>query len=235
MPRIHTRKFQEVLVGKLGDVQEVSFLTYGYSELSDDAKEIAVNRYSKSVGSLLDDNWCDLEHGDFAERLDAIGIEIDERTIRSSVGSQGSGASFAGSFNTDMERPDQKKLEAKYGTDAMKLLGYFDEMQNIAKGYFVIGKINMTPSHYAHSGCMVVDASAYRRIGDHIEEMSQEEYDERDIDAEFGAIFRTLANLLYEKLCNEYHYLLSDEAIMDKLSRDHSVRFFENGELCQEA
>lgn len=239
MPIIRTITTQEFKDDQLVSAEVESTMTFNFSELSDDAKEIAINRYSNSEKNVPNYGWDDLEHSDFAERLNDIGINVNERTIRSLVGGKGGGAVFEGTFNTDMERPNSKKLKERYGTDADMLLGYFDEMQNIAsiagKNSFILGKISMEPNNSTNSGCMDVEARAYIRTGECIKELQDEDYDYLNFGSELLVIFRTLANILYEKLCQRYHELTSDEAIMEKLSNDHSVRFLENGELYQEA
>lgn len=199
--------------------QQITIEAYGFSELSEKAKEKA--RDGWRAGGL-DYEWRDASYQDFLQIAKILGIEINSRnqTCRSTNGkdwvdtspciyfsgfsSQGDGASFEGSYS--YAKMVHKKIRKYAPKD--------EELHYIADALFEVQKVNgylltadsKHSGHYSHSGCMQV------RV------LKDGDYTDDEAEQEVTRLMRRFADWMYEMLEKEYDYITSDEQVDDTIS-----------------
>ena len=206
-------------------------LVYSFDELTDDAKQKAIEKHWEFVSKWFSD---DAEHifEDAAAIADILGIDLKTRAVKllgggtrnepciyySGFSSQGDGACFEGSYC--YAKGSQKAIR-DYAPQDKELHRIADELAAIQKPYFYRLEASAKHSgHYYHSGCMSVSAwhrdDQYRDIGDAEDELKE--------------VLRDFANWIYARLESEYEYRTSEEQIIESI-KANEYEFFADGSL----
>lgn len=196
-------------------------VTFSFAELSDKAKERAREKLRTS-SSYLGHEWWDYVYEDAVECGRLLGIEIGKKYHKTMNGrevgtpaiyfsgfcSQGDGASFEGSYSL----PEDPMAVTRYAP--------LDEtLKNLAERLVVLqtrvrlehdggirADITADSSRYYHSSTMNIE------IGMDDEERV-DALDFAEIGEEITSIMREFADWIYERLEQEYDYLMSDECV----------------------
>ena len=194
----------------------VEIKTFKFSELSEKAKQVAIDQYRNDEFYPFDD-WYDFIKSDFHEILELIGFyNID--SCFSGFYSQGDGASFTADYT--YKKGCLKAIKNHAPKD--------NELHNIVKGIISHQKDNgyllsceiYHSGNYSHSNTMRFD---WTKGGD-----SYFEWKNNFVENEIEQLFKDLANWYYSKLYNEYEYIMSDECIIENIeSNEHD--FLESG------
>jgi len=193
---------------------------YTYSELSDAAKEKALEEY---VQHCLSYWWWDLEDI-FKDIMDALGFIV--KNMYFSLFDQGSGACFTGSYY--YESKWREKLEERTGDEFWFNIGV--QLEALQKQYdYSYSVIIEHNSRYCHEHTM------------YLKESSVEQYDDDDgayigtfdapdeADEEFLGICRDIARHLYKWIQEEYEYQTGEGAIAQLEEGEHY--FFDTGKF----
>ena len=195
----------------------VEIKTFKFSELSEKAKQVAIDQYRNDEFYPFDD-WHDFIKSDFHEILELIGFyNID--SCFSGFCSQGDGASFTADYTYK-----------KGCLNAVKNYAPNDnELHSIVKGIVSHQKdndykleciITHSGSIYSHSNTMRFDWS---KNGD-----SYFDWKNIFVEDEIEQLFKGLADWYYSKLYNEYEYVMSDEHIIENIE-SNEYDFLESG------
>lgn len=179
---------------------------FTFDELSPDAQKAAIRDFS----DINVEYWCwyDCTYDDFERLCEIIGITVDQKEIYfSGFWSQGSGASFFGSY---AYKSGCKKAIRDYAPQDSELHSIVDRLVMLQKPHFyqltaTISKL-YGAGNYCHENTMSVDTEHCR--GGEIDNSTEEETQE---------IMRDLARWLYASLEREYEWLTSAEAIRDTI------------------
>jgi len=173
----------------------------------------------------VDYDWWDDVYADFVMDMQAIGIQVDTRTVRTHKGrtyeepnisfsgfwSQGDGAAFAGRmYYADIaarmeKKPEMKEMQARYTADLDCHMGWHVRSNNSMS--FDYGYDLPEPDD---------DAPALRQIA---QRQVRDEFDKvmevfmKELEEEV----KGHANQLYKNLEKEYEYQTSDEAVLETL------------------
>jgi hypothetical protein len=199
-------------------MQVIETPVYTFDELSDEAKEKARDWWRE----LRDSSDLDPVIEDFEQCAGILGVEVNRRGWRSTSGAtgtepairwglytQGSGASFEGSYR--YKKGAAKAIRAYTGNSDAELIRIADELQAIQKrhGYGLEARMTDGPgsNFYPHSGTMAVEVQT--RSGD---------YPDAETESAITELMRDLANWLYGKLEAEDMYQNEDEQVDDMLT-----------------
>ena len=186
---------------------------YTFAELSDDAKQNAIQRHFTE-----DAPDTDCIYDDAARLGSLMGIEIEQKGVRNMGGgtnyhpviyysgfwSQGDGACFEGTYRYQKGAVAALKSEC----NDEELIAIAKELQAVQRKHFY--RLYATcehRGHYYHSGCMSVGVedrdryNQYRDIGDAEDEV-------RDL-------LRRFADWIYGRLKADYDYQTSEEAVAE--------------------
>ena len=194
-----------------------TFNVYSFSELSEKAKQVAIDQYRNDENYPCD-FWYDHIEEDFHTILEKIGF-YNIKSIFSGFYSQGDGASFTGSYT-------YKKGCLKAVKDfAPNDKGLHDIVVGIVShqkdnGYKLECDIGRSGSLYCHSNTMSFDWS---KNGD-----CYFEWKNAFVEDEIEQLIKDLADWYYTSLQSEYDYLLSDEYIAENIE-SNNYQFLENG------
>jgi len=198
---------------------------YTFDELSDEAKEKA-REWMREL-EATDFDPC---YEPYETAAGILGIEFDysgrrEPDIRwSGFCSQGSGASFVGSYSHAADSP--AKIRAEFTTET-RLHEIADILTALQVGY------RLECGHWIHARITQSGRGVHEMTMD-ITATDSETGDEFDYDGEHVKIIteamRDFARWIYESLEQEYDYRQSDEAI-DETIRANEYEFDEDGEL----
>ncbi len=201
---------------------------YSYSELSDDAKEVAVSYVQNRLDSWVLDDWYYFIYEDFVREVKRQGIEIGTKhdgkvpsIYWTGFWSQGDGASFEGSVDL-LEYMKFHKL----GNDYRKLY-------NFIKSYGGGATIKQS-GHYVHEYTMSVtvdlDTYDFEYGGDYSTyEVNQLATQTNELEKHLGETVISLAKDLYKDLQREWEYITSSEYIAEELT-EGGYEFLESGE-----
>lgn len=180
-------------------------------------KETVVDKY-RYIN--IEHNWWELTLEDFSHSLAEKGIYVSEEDIQfSGFNSQGDGASFTGFILWG----ELKKFMELHGLDEQYASVYYFAQRQELK---IV--INRTPSHYYHSNTMILEIDGYIDDDDESDDddlrsavykkMYQEfEKIHEQFEEAVLKILKGYANDLYRQLDEEYHYLISDEAVLEAI------------------
>lgn len=194
-----------------------SFTVYKFNELSDKAKQIAIDQFRNDEYYPYDE-WYDFVKSDFHTILELIGFyNID--SCFSGFCSQGDGASFTADYTYKKGCLKAVKDYAPNDTELHSIVkGIISHQKD--NGYKLECHISRHSSMYYHSNTMSFDWS---KNGD-----SCFDWHNDFVENEIEQLFKDLAEWYYEKLNAEYDYLLSDECIIENMeSNDYD--FYESG------
>lgn len=210
--------------------QTIETKVYTFDELSDEAKEKARDWW-RSVREASDlDNVVE----DFATCAEIIGVELRQRPFRTMGGqtryepavrwglySQGSGASFEGSYR--YKKGSVAAIRRHTGDSESELIRIATELQAIQKrhGYKLEARMTDGPgsNFYEHSGTMAVEVFKGGGVF---------EYTDRAEEAEVIQLMRDLADWLYKRLEAEDMYQSEDEQV-DEMLQINEYTFTEDG------
>ena len=194
-----------------------TFNVYSFSELSDKAKQVAIDQFRDDEHSPFD-FWYESTTEDFHTILEKIGFyNIDSNFT--GFYCQGDGASFTGNYS--------------YKKGCLKAIKDYapkdKELYNIVKGivshqkdngYKLDCDITRIGSLYCHSNTMYFDWS---KNGDHYFD-----WHNSFVEDEIEQLIKDLADWYYTNLQAEYDYLLSDEYIVENIEAN-DYQFLECG------
>ena len=201
---------------------------YHFDELSDEAKQIAIESARYMDVEYFD--WWDSSYESFADAADLFGLDV--RQTRKSLmdgifsygpaiyfsgfSSQGDGACFEGYYA--YKKGALKAIKQAFPADS-ELIRIVRDLQSLQQRNFY--QLTATTKHrgsYNHSGCMdiTVDRADGKAFSDDDEESLKQ-------------LMRDFADWIYSRLEDEYDYLTSDEAVAESL-RANEVEFTEDGE-----
>lgn len=177
---------------------------FKFSELSDDAKENAIeeNRNWNVEGF----EWWDSVYDDVRHVCSLIGFDVDDIYF-SGFWSQGDGASIFGSYRHAKGALKAVKEYAPQDTELQEIVAALQTAQkrNFYQLYATVSR-SYGGGNYNHSGTMSVSV-------DHENRDYVADNDESDVtDA-----LRQLADWTYSRLEEEYEYLTSDEIVKESL------------------
>ena len=185
---------------------------FTFDELSDDAKQVAINDHREIANSHLDDEVSYWQNG----ALTGTGFVIDEISF-SGFYSQGDGASFTGYYDSSQIDVDWLK---GFSLKAYELMARNDSIfgaSGLTSDNVITADVKRTGRHYCHENTVSVENIEIngRAWGD----------DEGDkINAAFEAIENYLDSLkddlchfIYSNLQSEYEHQNSDEYISEIL------------------
>lgn len=193
---------------------------FTFPELSETAKETAIQKYSGTA----DSDWWDSVYEDAVAVAELIGITINEDNkgkpeIRfSGFWSQGDGASFTGSY---AYRRDSVNLVSSYTGGDKALVAIASQLSKIQRKHFygVTAEIGIVGGNYCHSNMMRADVSH-----------SQDRELPEDVESDVLEQMRAFADWVYRQLEKEYEYQNSEEAVAE-LAEANDWLFNEAGEL----
>lgn len=184
--------------------------TYSFAELSDDAKEKAIEKFRDTNVDYND--WYEFVYDDAKTAGSLLGIEI-ERIYFSGFWSQGDGAMFEGRY--EYCKGALKAIKDEYPTDT-ELHSIAENLQKIQRRYFYGLDIRTEHrGHYYHENTMHV--TTFDRDGREIE-----------IDA-MDDTLRDFCRWIYNRLETEYEHLTSNEVVKETIEANE-YEFMENGE-----
>ena len=201
---------------------------YHFDELSDEAKQTAIN--SNRSWSVQDFEWWDSSYESFADAADLFGLDIrqtrkplvggghryDPTIFFSGFSNQGDGACFEGDYS--YKKGALKATKQAFPGDS-ELLCIVQGLQTLQQRNFY--QLTATTKHrgrYNHSGCM--DITVNRADGKAVSDDDEETLKQ---------LMRDFADWIYSSLEKEYDYLTSDEAIAESL-RANEIEFTEDGQ-----
>lgn len=201
---------------------------YLFDELSDEAKENAIER-TRNSGHYLDWDWWDFTYEDAKNICAQLGIDIDNIGF-SGFCSQGDGAHFTGKyeFNPGAEKALRLYL---WGDDLEFFLPIARALKEIQSRYY--GQLTATVKHsgyYSHEYCtdFEFDIDLYEIPEEVDEETRDNLYVLPEDEARIKELFRSIMKWIYRRLGSEYEYHMEDEQVAEHLIANEA-EFLENG------
>jgi hypothetical protein len=190
-----------------------------FSELSDEAKETARNRFRSRDYPF--DEWWDSVYEDAVECAKCLGIEISTREGKlrtpeiyfSGFWSQGDGASFFGEYTPRADACAAVAAHTPQDEELKRIAEALTQVQvaaDLQYGMQIKGKIG---GNYNHLGCVHFDAAF-------VDEPEEESDVDPGDEAVLRDLFQAFANWIYGRLEEEYEYLRSDEHVDECLQDD---------------
>lgn len=184
-----------------------TFNVYSFSELSESAKQKAIDGYRNDENYPYD-FWFEHSKEDFHAILSLLGFSNIESNF-SGFWSQGDGANFTGSYS--YKKGALKALLA-YAPNDKELYNIAKTMQNIQSKYFYKIECELSKtSRYEHAYTVSFDFTIWNGRGTDEISMSREDEDT------LKNCFVDLMNWYYKALNSEYEYLTSDECIIENI------------------
>lgn len=194
-----------------------SFNVYKFSELSEKAKQVAIDQYKYDEFYPYDE-WYDFVKSDFHEILELIGF-YNIKSYFTGFCSQGDGASFTADYAYKVGCLKAIKNYAPNDTELYNIVkGIVSHQKD--NGYKLECSITHSGSLYSHSNTMRFDWS---KNGD-----SYFDWYNNFVESEIEQLIKDLADWYYSKLNAEYDYLLSDECIIENIE-SNEYDFYESG------
>jgi hypothetical protein len=199
-------------------MQAITIELFNFNELSDDAKNKAIEKF-KNDTYYLDYDWWYSTCDDIKTMLEFIGF-TDANIQFSGFCSQGDGASFTGNY--EYAKGGVKKL-IEYAPNETVFIGAAKQLQELQRKYFykIYGKVERISNYYVHENTIAFSLD-YHSVNT-LQSVSE-------IEKEITEIVRTISQEIYSKLENEYEYLMSDEAIVDYIL-GNEYKFTIDGEI----
>jgi len=214
---------------------KVEVTLFKFNELSDDAKENAIERF-RDIN--IDHEWYDFTIEAAKQIGETLGIEI-ENVYFSGFYSQGDGACFEGSYTYNKDW--KANLTDHVGGDDLQALIKIGEALEAAQKdarYSLEATMKHDGHHYYYnSGCMDVHIEAdsdkwipvEHLMGEEAAFKLMEDAVENNHD-HLKDTLRSFADWIYRNLEKEYEYLTSDEAVIESIEANE-YDFDEDGEL----
>ena len=181
---------------------EHTYLTYAFSELSEEAQQAAIESTRNDPNYMIDE-WWDCTY-DLAKEAGAlIGLEIDDIWF-SGFCSQGDGASMKASYS--YVKGWKAKLVATYGGDLLKGLTVIGECFQRAQAphlYQLTATTNQAGRYHSQSTQVEHSEDPYRDIGDAEDAISE--------------CITDFTSWIYKQLEQEYEHINSDETIKENI------------------
>lgn len=207
---------------------------YRFAELSDEAKEKAVEWMCQKLSEWLDANDLEFVIDDFVEIAKRLGLEIATRPVQLVSGktgqkpsifwtgfwSQGDGACFEGRWYYTPGLVEAVKEWAPQDKDLHRIAAELEEAYEKAGKPSELGCNIKHRGHYYHERSMDYDffcgESGYDDIPNGVEDQIKE-------------AFVSLAQWLYRTIEAEYEYQTSEEMAKERLTDDDPYLFNEDG------
>lgn len=210
--------------------QTVEVTTYAFSELSDDAKSHARDKWREGMSG--DNAFAEYVTDTLVTAAKALGFDLDTQTVRlmgggtrqepdvswSGFWSQGDGASFAASYS--YSKNAKGKLALEFDGSEPELMSIAQALQDVQRRHFYGLSATITKSgRYSHSHTMSADVSTARDyfLGEADEEIVLQ-------------AARDLADWYYHKLEQAYDFETSDDAVSENIEANE-MRFTEAGDI----
>lgn len=188
---------------------------YAFNELSESAQQQAIQN---NTDINIDDTfWSDYIIEKYTDILESIGFCVPSIQY-SGFSSQGDGASFT------CEYIDFEKL-LEYA--CCKYIGYSqvsDFLWGVKVENFLSGKVSRSNYNYVHENSVYVDLE----LCVDIEGNSFADDNYTRLEDSINNIVRSISQLIYSELENDFEYLNSDEVIKDTLI-SNEYEFYSNG------
>ena len=198
-------------------MREITYRVYSFDELSDEAKQSAIEWVKNDNGYAFD--FAAESIVDTAKQAgDIIGIDINDMAYDVSP-TQGRGASFTGTYA--YKKNSVKNIKTEFPGDT-KLHGIAENLANIQRKYFygLNAKISRHNSRYCHPNTVSIEV-------DH----------DNNIDLPNGAIdfieetLRDFMHWIFSMLEQEYHYIyIGDEYAIETIWLN-GYEFLEDGSI----
>lgn len=185
---------------------------YTFDELSDDAKEHALD---KLRDLNVSHEWWEFTYDDAVRCAALIGIEID-RIYFTGFSSQGDGACFEGSYSYAKGGLAAIKEHAPQDAELHRIAQALQDIQRAA--FYRLTASVKQRGHYYHSLCTEID------VVNGSGETTCAQYDA------IKDTLRAYMEWVYARLESEYEYLTSDEQVKECIEANE-YEFTENGEL----
>jgi len=189
---------------------------YQFNELSDDAKEKAIQRYREGN---LDYEWYDGVFEDAKEIGKLIGIDID-RIYFSGFCSQGDGACFEGSYEYRIGSVKEIKKYAPKDKELHRIAVELSKIQR--KSFYGLTARVKHFGAYSHELCTQINVYGDFELGDryYVDFVSNEE----------GIIelLRDFMKWIYKSLEADHDWLNADEQVIESMECNE-YEFLENG------
>lgn len=214
---------------------------YKYEELSDEAKEKARDWFRQDYP---DYDWWGSTYDDIAERAKELGIELKQKPVKLMSGKtrydpeiyfsgfyhQGSGSSFAGTWDPRNMKLDQLKAECLTETELHHIGDTLAELAKEDPGLYAT--ISAKDDNWI--SVEVTDGEDMSEKLDELEYKSPE-YNAlaetcRKREEELTETLRDFNRWIYKSLKSEYEYLVSDESVEESI-RSNEYEFTENGSI----
>lgn len=208
---------------------------YPFDELSDKAKERALEKQAEFEGEVFD---AADSYEDFENIAKILGITFEQRAVLlrngkklfepcisySGFWSQGDGASYEGSY---AYRKGCSKLIRAYAPTDTKLHRIADELTVLQKPFmYGLEATITTRGNYSHSGTMQVEVTHVRDN----ERSSSNWTDVSKVEEPLTQLLRDFADWMYRQLEKEYEYRTSEEACKESIEANE-YEFDEKGNL----
>lgn len=195
--------------------ETITTTLYMFSELSDEAKENALNELRDI--NVSNNFWYECIYDNIKEISSLFGLEIT-KIYFSGFWSQGDGASFEGSYSYKKDALKNVKNFAPLDTELHKIVSKICDIQK--KNFYRLYADCRVSGHYVHSGCMRVSV-----------ETQSNGYVNKNTEDDLTQALREFADYIYyDLLQKEYEYLTSDDCLSEYLN-DSDYEFTENGKL----
>lgn len=199
--------------------QRIEQTCYRFSELSETAKERAIQRYCE----MMPEDWHECVIDDAKTCFGFLGYSIDD-VFFSGFSSQGDGACFEGTWNPEAVNAQDLKEHAPTDKELHRLA---DAMQEFA-AVFTHSSANIKHTgRYCHEHSVSIDldlGEAEVTRGESWEIVSDE------ADNTFTDITRDCMHWIYKTLEKEYEYQTSEEQVSET-SEANEWEYDENGDM----
>lgn len=195
-----------------------TFNVYSFDELSNEAKEYAIEKV-RSSGWYLSRDWWECIYEDAKTIAGLMGWHID-KIYFSGFYCQGDGACFEGTLEY---KSGAYKAVTEYAPNDETLAFIAREWQALQRKHFYALRATIKHhSHYYHERSMTCDAEDTRKEYWHVVPYETEK-EILELCAEF-------AQWVYKNLENQYDHLMSDEVIAEFLTAN-DYEFTADGEM----
>ena len=186
-------------------MKQVTIETFKFNELSDEAKQVAIDQYRDSYH--LDYEWFDYSKSDFHSILEMTGFtNIDSGFAGFCC--QGDGANFTADYSYKSACLKSIKQHTPTDSELHSIVqGIVSHMKDY--GYKLECHITRFNTRYEHSNTMSFDWSM--QSGECVD------WKNEFVEDEINQLFRDLADWYYVQLKKENDYLNSDEYISELL------------------
>lgn len=195
---------------------EQSYKIYTFDELSDEAKEKAIDNVRG--GDYLDYEWWDGVYCDVKEIGEILGIENME-IMFSGFWNQGDGACFTGDYSY---KNGSVKAAKEYAPLDTELHDIAEQLQKAQKTYFY--QLSSAIKHngmYCHEQSVTIDVN-------HAQDINLPTGRNYRDDTGIDEALRCLMQWIYSRLEKEYYWLIDEEQVTENI-KANEYEFYEDG------